>query len=175
MEIILVTGAAASGKSQLAEDICCRDGGKLLYLATMEPAGDSDARIARHRALRQNKGFDTVEQYTDLHRLTIAPGYHCVLLECLGNLVANQMFTAHTPAERVAELVWQGVEQLARQVPRLVVVTNQIFSSWEQYQAEMADYLAALGQLNSVVAENASVVIESVCGLPLMLKGEYQV
>ncbi len=67
--LILVTGGAASGKSAHAERILCRHSqpDSRLYVATMQPFGkNAEMRIARHRALRRGKGFDTAERYTDL-------------------------------------------------------------------------------------------------------------
>ena len=56
-------GGSACGKSGWAEDLACRLGGPLIYLATMEPWGQEGAeRIARHRKARVGKGFSTLEQ-----------------------------------------------------------------------------------------------------------------
>ena len=59
----LVTGGAASGKSEYAESLAMRLPGRRIYLATMRPADpESLARINRHRRLRQGRGFDTLER-----------------------------------------------------------------------------------------------------------------
>ena len=53
--LVLVTGGAASGKSELAERIVCElaKGKPMLYVAAMETEGEeAQKRIARHRALR---------------------------------------------------------------------------------------------------------------------------
>ena len=61
--LILVTGGAASGKSEHAERLVCEKAQSRLYLATMQPFGAAaETRIARHRALRRDKGFETVER-----------------------------------------------------------------------------------------------------------------
>ena len=63
---VLVLGAAGSGKSAYAEQLCVGSARTLragsLYLATM-PSGGEDARrrIERHRKLREGKGFETLE------------------------------------------------------------------------------------------------------------------
>lgn len=58
MAVTFVIGAAASGKSAYAESLCLGHDGPRVYLATMEPFGEEGARrIARHRALREGKGF----------------------------------------------------------------------------------------------------------------------
>ena len=63
----LVIGGAASGKSEYAESRVVRLPERRIYLATMRPWDqECRARIARHRRLRQDKGFETLERYTDL-------------------------------------------------------------------------------------------------------------
>ena len=47
---ILVTGGSGSGKSEFAENIAMKLGGKMLYVATMKPYDDECLkRIERHR------------------------------------------------------------------------------------------------------------------------------
>lgn len=97
----LVIGAAGSGKSAYAEQLCARFAkrgrGRLCYLATMPAEGaDARKRIERHRKLREGKGFETFElprllSDTDEAMLARARG-SAVLLECLGTLVANELF-----------------------------------------------------------------------------------
>ncbi|MBR3182387.1 MAG: bifunctional adenosylcobinamide kinase/adenosylcobinamide-phosphate guanylyltransferase [Eggerthellaceae bacterium] len=60
--MVLVTGGASSGKSAFAERVALSLPGPHAYVATMRH-GDSEteARIARHRAMREGKGFETIE------------------------------------------------------------------------------------------------------------------
>ena len=63
----VVTGGSGSGKSAFAEQ-CILDcqGSKRIYIATMYPFDEeSYRRIARHRAMRAEKKFTTIERYTD--------------------------------------------------------------------------------------------------------------
>lgn len=176
--IVLVTGGAASGKSALAESICCRVAGpgeRMLYVAAMRPYGaEAEARIARHHALRAGKGFETVERYSDLAGLWLRERYGCILLEDLGNLTANQMFEAATPPDAVADAVVDGVWNLAAHADNLVLVANEVFSGAERYRDEMARYLDCLGEIGRRVAREAALVVESVCGLPQVLRGEWR-
>ena len=58
----LIIGGSASGKSEYAERLVCSLPGKRIYAATMEPFGEEGReRIARHRKLREGRGFVTVE------------------------------------------------------------------------------------------------------------------
>lgn len=175
--LVLITGGAASGKSALGERVCraLGGGGRLLYIAAMRPHGaEAAARIARHREQRQGLGFETLERYTDLAGAALAPGYSAALLEDTGNLVANEMFEAGVPVDAVAETAFRGIRGVWRRTGALVIIANEIFSGCERFDSngEMAAYLTALGRLHCLVAAEAAVVVESVCGLPLSLKGE---
>lgn len=94
MTVTLVIGAAASGKSAYAESLCLGHDGPRVYLATMEPFGEEGARrIARHRALREGKGFSTLERTRDVGAAVSGLPRGCtLLLEDVGNLVANELF-----------------------------------------------------------------------------------
>jgi phosphoribosylaminoimidazolecarboxamide formyltransferase/IMP cyclohydrolase/phosphoribosylaminoimidazolecarboxamide formyltransferase len=48
-------------------------------------------KIERHHRLRAGKGFRTLEKYTDLSELEI-PKNQGILLECISNLVANELY-----------------------------------------------------------------------------------
>ena len=99
--LILVTGGAASGKSEHAERLVCEKAQSRLYLATMQPFGKSaEARIARHRALRAGKGFATVERTLDLANLRLSRQYDGILLEDLGNLLANEWIICKNTVKR---------------------------------------------------------------------------
>ena len=97
----IVYGGSASGKSSYAEGLAVsmREGGRLLYIATMYPYKwntteidpETMQRINRHRAMRAKKGFETVECYRDLEGLDVEPG-DVLLVECMSNLLANEMY-----------------------------------------------------------------------------------
>ena len=136
--LVLVTGGAASGKSEHAEKIVCARAHSKLYLATMQPFGKSArARIARHRKLREGKGFHTVERSLDLKGLQIDRHYDGILLEDLGNLLANEIFSPDGTAQNCVKSILDGVEKLKSYCDTLVIVSNEIFSDggvirWKQ-------------------------------------------
>ena len=172
--LILVTGGAASGKSAHAERLLCdRAPSSRLYLATMQPFGAvAQARIARHRALRQGKGFETVERPTNLAGLALAQHYDGILLEDLGNLLANEIFAPEGAGDAAFGSVLAGIDHLQDCCETLVVVTDEIFSDGLDYPPETARYIAYLAALNRALAARAEAVYESVCGILLPLKGE---
>ena len=168
--LTLVIGGAGSGKSAYAERLLLRvPCERRVYLATMEPFGAEAAeRIARHRKMREKKGFVTVERFTDLTHLAL-PGDSAVLLEDLGNLCANELFS---PQGGGADAALQGVRHLARSCRALIVVSNEVFLGGADYGADTRRYLSVLARLHRVLAAEADAVCEVCCGIPTYCKGE---
>ena len=90
----LVIGGSASGKSEYAEGLVLASPHRpRYYIATMEPFdGEGRARVAKHRAMRAEKDFETVERYTGLASVRL-PRRGAALLECVGNLAANELYS----------------------------------------------------------------------------------
>lgn len=207
--LILVTGGAASGKSEYAEERIRElfrasglPGKRLLYLATMQRDGSSetDSRIARHRQQRQGRGFETLEKACRLEDLKpvemnkAADFFRCfILLEDLGNLLANEMylpegrlsaapseeavgavqrplFTADDEDNALDRYVLAPLRSLAEQAEVLLIVSNEIFSDGGDYAPETLRYLRNLGRLHRRLAVEAAEVTEVVCGIPLQKK-----
>ena len=75
--LTLVIGGAASGKSAYAESLCLRAPLPRTYLATMQVwDAECAARVAKHRAMRAEKQFTTVECPLHLDRLTLPRARH---------------------------------------------------------------------------------------------------
>lgn len=173
--IVLVTGGAASGKSELAEHIVCRlaDGAPMLYVAAMETEGEeAQRRIARHRALRAGKGFTTLEHSKQFASISVPNGYRAALFECMSNAVANEIFSPEGAGDGCEQSILTGIGRLAMSCEHVVIVTNDVFTDGKTYDADTMDYLRRLGQLNCELAQRADTVVESVCGIPVLLKGE---
>ena len=168
----LVIGAAASGKSEYAEDIVMSLPGEKIYIATMEPFGaEAKERIARHRALRAGKGFTTVERPRDLIGLTPEADWN-VLIEDLPNLAANELFS---PEGGGADAVLSGVDRICKIVSSVTIVTGDIFSDGTEYDVGTREYMEMLADLHMRIAAKADNVVEVVCGIPCAVKGELPV
>ena len=204
-----MTGGAASGKSEYAEERIRElfrasglPGKRLLYLATMQRDGSSetDSRIARHRQQRQGRGFETLEKACRLEDLKSADMNEAadfsrcfVLLEDLGNLLANEMylpegrlstapseeavgavqrplFTADDEDNALYRYVLAPLRSLAEQAEVLLIVSNEIFSDGGEYEPETLRYLRNLGRLHQRLSTEAAEVTEVVCGIPLQKK-----
>lgn len=169
----LITGGASSGKSLYAEQQILTFGEteNRIYIATMIPGNDPEnaRRIEKHQKRRENLHFTTLECYTRLSQLQIPEG-STVLLDCMSNLVANELFTSNMGGIHTVEAVLNGIEHLLKHAKNLVVVTNEIFSSGVEYGQATRIYMQFLGSINQEMARLADVVTEVVYGIPVHFK-----
>lgn len=184
----LVTGGSGSGKSSFAEAEICRiqeqTGAKhLYYIATMYPYGhETEEKIKRHRSMRAGKGFQTIECYKKLSKLLHSQWFWedkqqegiCVLLECMSNLTANELYletVTQREKDTLCQRVGEEIGQLSKCCRGMVVVTNEVFSDGEKYTPEMEEYRKILGEINQKMAETADAVSEIVYGIEVKIKG----
>lgn len=183
--LILVTGGSASGKSEYAEQritMLHKQENALLYLATMQPYGEEGAaRVEKHRKQRVQRHFDTLEWYQNLQEAPI-PEHSDILLECMSNLAANEMFREEISPERIpvhiAECktrILDGVAHLLNVCDNLVIVTNEVFSDTLSYDAFTLAYIRLLGHINAALAQMADEVVEVVYGIPVIHKQKAEI
>lgn len=170
----LVVGGAASGKSEYAESLVLASPHRpRYYIATMEPFDEEGRkRVEKHRRMRADKEFETVECYTDLASVRL-PARGTVLLECVGNLAANELYSPNGAGTVKGALsaITGGVDALLEQCADLVVVSNEVFTGGTDYAAGTEDYLQLVAEANRALARRADRVCEVVCGLPQYYKG----
>ena len=199
----IVYGGSASGKSSYAESFAMslQGDGRLLYIATMYPYKwntteldpETIQRIKRHRAMRADKGFDTVECYRHVEHI-VAKRQDVLLLECMSNLLANEMYLeqdsddgglAETMSEvektgvgmsetlsPVSKKIVQALVNLSTRVQDVVIVTNDVFSDGGSltYDESTREYVKNLAEINCALAREAATVTEVVCGIPVIVK-----
>ena len=179
--ITLVTGGSGSGKSEYAEQLVTESGAsKRLYLATMEVYGDEGRKkVDRHQALRRGKGFLTIECPRNLEQVQIAGDLKdtAVLLECISNLAANELFApggdgapVGVRGEWAEQRILAGLRHLAGCAGHVVVVTNQVGEDGLDYDLETMEYIRLIGRVNCRLAAWADRVVEVVFGIPVVLK-----
>lgn len=207
--ITLITGGSGSGKSAYAEKYICHASNEKgfkekYYIATMQVFDDEGQRkIDRHRRLRAGKGFITIEQPRDIKdAVSKLQSENCLktgrsaLLECMSNLVANEMFPPvdasdtkeagvkkealdepenmrdydNTIISRVSKKVLKEVSILSENVAELVIVTNNVFEDGVCYDESTMNYIKAMGIVNRGLAAMAESVVEVVAGIPVAVK-----
>lgn len=166
--MILLTGGSGCGKSTYAEKlIAALHGENRFYLATMQVRDEESVRrVARHRAQRADKGFFTIECFSNLGKLALPEG-GVALLEDLPNLLANEMFDGGDVSRIIPDL-----NRLAARCSHLVIVTNDVFCDGAVYTGAMETYLREMAKINAHAAALADYAAEVVYSIPVTLKGE---
>jgi adenosylcobinamide kinase/adenosylcobinamide-phosphate guanylyltransferase len=181
MCFIFISGAARSGKSSWAEKqaiaLAASSGSRLVYIATGQVTDDEmRRRVALHQAARAGKGFETLERYWDLVGLAPeVPLGATALLECLGTLLANEVFgiretSKPTAPHLAAGKIFEGIALLRKRTAHLLVVSNDVFSDGATYDEPTENYRYALGSLHAELAREADMAVECVAGLALPRK-----
>ena len=156
--MVLVLGTPDSGKSRAAEDLVLELAGgmKKIYLATMIPYGEEGrARVEKHRKMREGKGFETIEAPFDIceafekymEESGSDPAGAAVLLECLSNLTANELFERKKGAEEAAVKVAADVKRLSAEAGLLVAVSNH-FKDDGSFDPETREYACLMDRIN---------------------------
>ncbi len=171
---ILLTGGSACSKSTYAEKLALSlDVKYRYYIATMRPYDDECLKkIEKHKNQREKGNFITVEQYTDIGSVEVLKN-SCVLLECVCNLCANEMFDENGNMHDCVDKIVNDIELLASKCENLIVVTNDVGSDISSnYSNSTLAYIEAVGKINSRLASSFDHVYELVCAIPIVLKGE---
>ena len=170
--LYFVSGGSASGKSALAERICCALPGEHVYIATMPVRTAEDERkVARHHALRAGRGF--TRTYEMPNRLTPIPAEVTALLECLSTFTANRMFSGEPePPEGWEAALWQELtDALLARPGHTVIVSAEVGCDGAAYDTYTEAYRAVLTALGRRLAQRADCAVESVCGRAVVHKG----
>ena len=191
--ITLVTGGSGSGKSEYAEGLILDSScSRRFYVATMIAYGkEGRDKVERHRMLRQGKGFITIEKPRDVGRVMFeeheagsgasSRADRALLLECVSNLAANEMFKEGTgkteageqqggPIQCLSHKIAEDIISLAGQVQDMVIVTNEVDRDGICYEPETMEYIRLMGCLNQKLASAADRVVELVHGIPVLWK-----
>ena len=167
--IALIIGGSGSGKSAYAEKLVKQiSQNNRVYIATMRVWDhESEIRVARHRAQRNELGFETIECPIKLDGVEITEDA-TVLLEDIPNLVANEMFDENGDVCRIIPTLGK----LARSCKNLIMVTGNVFADGGEYAPETQKYMRLLSEVNAAAAELADCGVEVVYTIPVPFKGE---
>lgn len=147
--------------------------------------------VALEKALEMMRESENAEQSGNIERFAVNETIQygnterpetqiqsvAALLECMSNLVANEMYSVEYNSMdtqenglTVTERVLQGVEALKRQADPFVIVTNNVFEDGITYDSSTMEYIETLGRINERLAAEADEVIEVVAGIPQWIK-----
>ena len=169
-----ISGGCKNGKSFYAQRIAKAMGTPLYYVATMIPHdAEDDARVLRHRAERAGWGFETLECGTDiLSCLEGADARGSFLLDSVTALLSNEMFSAAGMDPEAPDRLAHDLTEFVRRAPKAVLVSDYIYSDANLYDDWTEAYRRGLAQIDRALAAACDCVIEMVCGVPIVHKGE---
>ncbi|MGG6268088.1 bifunctional adenosylcobinamide kinase/adenosylcobinamide-phosphate guanylyltransferase [Leptolyngbya sp. AN03gr2] len=112
--LILVTGAARSGKSEWAEQLAAESGKSVIYIATSQENPDDaewQARIEKHRS-RRPEGWKTRSIPVDLKSAILdSTASECLLIDSLGTWLANLLEQSEGEWQATREALLASFEQ----------------------------------------------------------------
>ncbi|WP_299727387.1 bifunctional adenosylcobinamide kinase/adenosylcobinamide-phosphate guanylyltransferase [uncultured Tateyamaria sp.] len=167
--LTFVLGGAASGKSQIAENIIINSGLTPVYLATARIWDDEiQTKVDAHRA-RRGPDWITINAETDIATpLAQATPDQAVLLDCATMWLTNTMLDERDLGAAQNTLL----TALAACTAPLVVVSNEVGQGIVPDNALTRQFREAQGRLNIALAAQADRVLHVVAGLSRTLKGD---
>ncbi len=165
----LILGGQRSGKSRHAEALCRATELERVYIATAAAYDDEMRnRIADHRTMRSDDGWQTIEEQHDLASALVrelAPE-QIVLVDCLTLWVTNRLLAdanMNEEFDRLEETLLQRrgpVVLVSNETGLGIVPDNPLARRFGEYQGRLNQRMAALSTHVDFVA----------AGLPLTLK-----
>ena len=175
----VIIGGSGSGKSEYAENYTMElsHGRNQYYIATMKIFDkEGQAKAERHRALRKDKGFLTIEQPAAIQNALekMESEEKTALIECISNLVANEMFSEEVPKteQQVSVKIIKGIEILKEKLTHLVIVSNNVFEDGSVCDETTMAYIRAMGSINARLTAMADEVVEVVVGISVSIKSK---
>jgi adenosylcobinamide kinase/adenosylcobinamide-phosphate guanylyltransferase len=171
-ESVLVLGGARAGKSAYALQRAQEWDGRLVYLATAEAKDEEmKKRIARHRARRRSRRWDTIEEPLEvvwrLKELDDTIG--AVVLDCVTLWVSNALLS--NQKEELENQVAELVEEIPLFPFHFLAVSNEVGLGLVPDSPVGREYRDLLGTVNQHLAKACKEVVFMAAGLPLKVKG----
>ena len=168
-----ISGGCKNGKSTYAQRIAQAGGQPLYYIATMIPRdAEDEARILRHRQEREGWGFETLECGVNI--LSCLKSADCggsFLLDSVTALLSNEMFTGNGMDEAAPARITLALTELVRRTPKIVLVSDYIYSDANLYDAWTEAYRRGLARIDRALAAACDNVLEVVHGQVVVHKG----
>ncbi|TKB50276.1 bifunctional adenosylcobinamide kinase/adenosylcobinamide-phosphate guanylyltransferase [Ferrimonas sediminicola] len=166
--IHLFLGGARSGKSSLAEALCHRWPGQVVYVATARSHPSMAERIELHRR-RRPQSWHCVEEPLALARLLAEAGEdQLLLIDCLTLWLTNQMMAGACLDQATEGLI--GALSACR--AEVVLVSTEVGQGLIPDDPMSRAFVVAAGELHQGIARVADRVSFCQAGHPIPVKGE---
>ena len=170
-DLVLITGGARSGKSRFAESLAAERGGRVLYLATLQPLDQEMAeRVLRHRESRPQEWRTVEEPLGVAHALEEAAGsFDTCVLDCITLWVSN-LLLADMPEASILESVRKLIDGNSRRASTLIAVTNETGSGLVPEYELGRRFRDVLGEANQLLAGAATSAYLCTAGIAIDIK-----
>ncbi|HEY3318198.1 MAG TPA: bifunctional adenosylcobinamide kinase/adenosylcobinamide-phosphate guanylyltransferase [Coriobacteriia bacterium] len=186
MSLVVITGGARSGKSSAAQRLVASRYADAVVVVAAHTSDDHEMmrRVRRHRSERP-AGFRTLEVHEGMPWTVDVPEDACLLLDCLGTLVAQMVgavFGMRGETARADDVVSEETESdvenavdalvdwLMERTADTVVVTNEVGSGIVPAYPDARLFRDVLGRANRRLAGAADAAYLAVAGRMLDLK-----
>lgn len=167
----LILGGIRSGKSALAERLALASAVPVTFVATAT-AGDAEMteRIRRHQAERP-ADWGLVEEPLDLAGVLqrFRGSGRCLLIDCMSLWLSNLLH--HAPSSDPGAATAAFCEAVDGHPDPLVIVSNEVGLGIIGMDPLTRRFADELGRLNQRLAARVDLVLLTVAGCPLVLKG----
>lgn len=184
MGLIMITGGARSGKSELAEEMAIKmGGGSVVYIATSIPFDDEmKERVKRHKE-RRPESWQTKEVYKGLYDIIINSCSKVILIDCLTVMISNLLMDIDLTWENmginaindIEERIGIEIDSIMKAAHRyegdVIIVTNEVGMGLVPEYKLGRIFRDIAGRMNKKVANKADEVYFMVSGIPLKVKG----
>lgn len=171
--LALILGGARSGKSNYALHLAAGLPLPRLFVATCEPRDEEmQARVVKHQQERGPE-WEAREACLDLPDLLAAPppGYGVILVDCLTMWLSNLMLKEDAAPASIDRECARLTAALGGMMTPTILVSNEVGSGIVPDNPLAREFRDRAGWLHQKVAQVADLVVLTVAGLPLTLKG----
>jgi len=174
--LILITGGARSGKSSYALSIAEKISDKRIFIATC-PNLDSEMseRIRRHIREREGRGWQTIEEKTELGDLfpEKVRKMDVVVIDCITLWVNNILYMLgenNVDDHEIQKLCGLWIKKMMQYSGTVICVTNEVGMGIVPENKLARKYRDLVGSCNQLLGKAADEVILVSCGIPLSVK-----
>ena len=170
--IVLVLGAARSGKSTYAQRLAEMRWRRPLYLATAEALDEEMAERIKNHKRQRGRHWSCIEEPQDLARAiaAAAPRRDGVLIDCVTLWLSNVLLKEGVAAVKRRQR--QLLEALRSARHDVILVSNEVGMGVVPDSALGRQFRDLQGWLNQDLATAADTVVFVVAGLPMAIKGQ---
>ena len=163
----LIIGAAASGKSQYAEDILNNNVGKKLYLASANIYDEEmQEKVNKHKDRRGSDWTTIAEPLDAVHYIENLNIKEIMLFDCATMWLTNHFLEKSNIYHEIDLLV----NSIKSSKGSIITVTNEVGSGIVPDNSMAREFRELQGKLNQKLATVASLVVTVIAGIPLILK-----